>query len=295
MTQAPDTKHEKPLVVITGASSGIGEACAKYFHKEGHPLLLLSRRVDKMEKEFGKLKNILIAKVDVAKYDEMHAALEKAEKIYGPCDCLINNAGVLFVGQMVYVFFSCFKKRKQRQQIKGRTKKRRMGNDVTSQCLVLFLKKNICVTLVVVLIGGKNTKMFGVLNGIKCVLKGMKERKQGTIINISSTAAKKLYDNMTMYCAVKAAVSTISEGVRAEVAASGVKVTTICPGVVQTEILESNKEKKALYDGFTGWVKSLPNGPLLPEDIADACLYVYKLPKRACIRELVIAPSGQTN
>ncbi|ETO30157.1 putative oxidoreductase short-chain dehydrogenase/reductase family protein [Reticulomyxa filosa] len=254
MTQETVVNHGKPLIVITGASSGIGEACAKYFHKEGHPLLLLARRVDKMEKEFGKLKNVLIAKVDVTKYDEMHAALEKAEQIYGPCDCLINNAGIFLGGKIV-----------------GRTKKRRVGYNVASQCLV-FSYLFFFVIFVVYFLTDRKIKVFGVLNGIKCVLKGMKERKHGTIINISSTAAKKHSNGTVVYCASKAAVSTISEGVRAEVADSGVKVTTICPGLVQTELLETNKEKNEIYNGFTGWMKSLPNGPLLPEDVADACL-----------------------
>ncbi|ETO09173.1 short chain dehydrogenase, partial [Reticulomyxa filosa] len=181
---------ENPLVVITGASSGIGESCAHYFHKEGHPLLLLARRVEKMEKEFGKLKNVLIEKVDITKYSEISAALEKAEKLYGPCDCLINNAGVMLLGRM---------------------------EDQKLEEWDAMMQVNV----------------YGVLNGIKCVLKGMKERKSGTIINISSMAGVKLFDNHTVYCATKFAVNAISEGVRAEVATSGVKVTTICPGVVE--------------------------------------------------------------
>ncbi|ETO10717.1 hypothetical protein RFI_26658 [Reticulomyxa filosa] len=204
-----------------------------------------------MEKEFGKLKNILIKKVDVTKYDEMHAALEEAEKTYGPCDCLINNAGVFF------------------------------GGNVDEQKMEEFDKM-------------LQVNVFGVLHGIKCVLKGMKERKRGTIINISSLTAKGHYDSLTVYGASKSAVSAISEGLRAEVATSGIKVTTICPGFVQTEILEAGKGNKELYDAYKDWAQALPNGPLLPEDIADVCLYIYKLPKRACIRDLVITSVDQT-
>ncbi|ETO27966.1 short chain dehydrogenase [Reticulomyxa filosa] len=100
-------KNTKPLVVITGASSGIGEECARLFSKEGHPLLLMARRIEKMEKEFENTKDVLLAKVDVTDYNQMHAALEKAEQLYGPCDCLINNAGVMLLGKMVQICIRC--------------------------------------------------------------------------------------------------------------------------------------------------------------------------------------------
>jgi len=244
------TKYEKPLIVITGASSGIGEECARFFSKEGHPLLLLARRVDKMEKNLGGLKNVLIEKVDVTNYEQMKSALDKAEKRFGPCDCLINNAGVMLLGRV---------------------------EDQKIEEWDTMMQVNV----------------YGVLNGIKCVLKGMKERKNGTIINISSMAGVKNYENHAVYCGTKFAVNAISEGLRAEVALSGVKVTTICPGVVETELLAHNKEKEDIYGGYVDWKKSLVDGALLPEDIASACLYVYKLPRRACIRELQITPTNQ--
>jgi NADP-dependent 3-hydroxy acid dehydrogenase YdfG len=83
--------QKKPLVIITGASSGIGEQCAIDFSKRGHPLLLLSRRVDRMEKL--NLPHTLCEKVDVTNAESFKTAIDKAEKIYGPADLLINNAG----------------------------------------------------------------------------------------------------------------------------------------------------------------------------------------------------------
>lgn len=82
----------KPLVVITGASSGIGEATAKAFAKAGHPLLLLARRLERME-ALG-LENCLCRKADVRDREAITAAVKEAEALYGPADCLFNNAGI---------------------------------------------------------------------------------------------------------------------------------------------------------------------------------------------------------
>ncbi|MEM9631055.1 MAG: SDR family oxidoreductase [Pseudomonadota bacterium] len=92
------TENSKPLIVITGASSGIGAAMAKRFSAEGHPLLLLARRAEKLE-ALG-LPDTLCRKVDVTDTDELKSAIAEAEKQYGPVDCLINNAGLMLLGQI---------------------------------------------------------------------------------------------------------------------------------------------------------------------------------------------------
>lgn len=89
----------KPLVVITGASSGIGEATARAFSKAGHPLLLLARRVDRME-ALG-LPDTMIRKVDVRDRDAIVSAVAEAEAVYGPTDCLFNNAGIARLGNVI--------------------------------------------------------------------------------------------------------------------------------------------------------------------------------------------------
>src|SRR5690349_11142142 len=88
---------KKGLIVITGASSGIGEATARSFSEAGHPLLLLARRLERLEAL--KLPNTICEKVDVTNREQIKSAIEKAEKKYGPVDCLINNAGVMLLGQ----------------------------------------------------------------------------------------------------------------------------------------------------------------------------------------------------
>jgi NADP-dependent 3-hydroxy acid dehydrogenase YdfG len=87
---------EKGLIVITGASSGIGAAVARAFAELGHPLLLLARRLDRIENL--KLQNAICKKVDVTKIKEFQAAIDEAEEQYGPTSCLINNAGVMLLG-----------------------------------------------------------------------------------------------------------------------------------------------------------------------------------------------------
>ncbi|MCD6356166.1 MAG: SDR family NAD(P)-dependent oxidoreductase, partial [Anaerolineaceae bacterium] len=87
----------KSLVAITGASSGIGAATAQLFSKKGYPLLLMARRKEKME-AMG-LPEAILSKVDVNNIDEIRRAVEIAEKVYGPVDCLVNNAGILYLGQ----------------------------------------------------------------------------------------------------------------------------------------------------------------------------------------------------
>ncbi|WP_434342811.1 SDR family oxidoreductase [Mycoplasma capricolum] len=89
----------KPLVVITGASSGIGLACAKYFSKKGFPLLILARRKEILDNL--DLPNTLTAKVDVRNFEELNQAVKKAEQVYGPVNLLINNAGIMPMDQYV--------------------------------------------------------------------------------------------------------------------------------------------------------------------------------------------------
>lgn len=88
----------QPLVVITGASSGIGRACAEKFSQAGHPLLLLARRVEKLEEL--NLPNTVVAKADVTDLDKVLTAVHMAEQKFGPVDCIVNNAGTSMLGDL---------------------------------------------------------------------------------------------------------------------------------------------------------------------------------------------------
>lgn len=91
---------KKPLIVITGASSGFGAEIAKLFNQEGYPLLLLGRRTEKIAQLSLNFQDVMIESVDVTDYQQFEKAIRKAEAIYGPVDLLVNNAGIMLLGNI---------------------------------------------------------------------------------------------------------------------------------------------------------------------------------------------------
>ncbi|CAI2341558.1 Whole genome shotgun sequence [Vibrio parahaemolyticus] len=236
----------KKLVVITGASSGIGEAIARRFSEEGHPLLLVARRVERLEAL--NLPNTLCEKVDVTDQASLITAIEKAEAQFGPADVLVNNAGVMLLGQI--------------------------DTQDAAEWKRMF-----------------DVNVLGLLNGMHSVLASMKARNSGTIINISSIAGKKTFPDHAAYCGTKFAVHAISENVREEVAASNVRVTTIAPGAVETELL-SHTTSQDIKDGYDAWKMDM-GGVLAADDVARAVMFAYQQPQNVCIREIALAPTKQ--
>lgn len=236
----------KKLVVITGASSGIGEAIARRLSAEGHPLLLLARRVERLEAL--NLPNTLCARVDVTEQASFEAAIANAEAEFGPADALINNAGVMLLGQI--------------------------DTQDASEWKRMF-----------------DVNVLGLLNGMQAVLAPMKARNTGTIINISSIAGKKTFPDHAAYCGTKFAVHAISENVREEVAASNVRVTTIAPGAVETELM-SHITSDAIKTGYDAWKQEM-GGVLDADDVARAVVFAYQQPQNVCIREIALAPTKQ--
>lgn len=234
------------LVIITGASSGIGRSTAKHFSALGHPLLLLARRVENLE-ALG-LPNTLCRKVDVTDYQQFASAVEEAESQYGPADCLVNNAGVMLLGQV--------------------------NTQLPSEWQTMY-----------------NVNVIGLLNGMQTVLSKMKQRNSGTIINISSVAGKKSFANHAAYCGTKFAVHAISETVREEVAETNVRVITIAPGAVETELL-SHTTSNEIIAGYEDWKKDI-GGALAAEDVARSVMFAYQQPQNVCIREIALAPTRQ--
>ncbi|WP_339011463.1 SDR family oxidoreductase [Lactococcus garvieae] len=92
---------QKPLIVITGASSGFGAEIAKLFNAEGYPILLLGRRVEKIKSLPLDFQNVLVKSVDVTNKIEFEQAIQKAEKVFGPTDLLVNNAGIMLLGNIL--------------------------------------------------------------------------------------------------------------------------------------------------------------------------------------------------
>ena len=236
----------KELIVITGASSGIGEATAKTFSNLGHPLLLIARRVEKLEAL--NLANTICAKVDVTDFEAVKTTIKNAEEKYGKTGCLINNAGAMLLGS------------------------------IDTQDLSEWQRMY-------------DLNVMAVLNGMQAVLSDMKKRRTGTIINISSIAGKKTFPAHAAYCGTKFAIHGISENVREEVAPFDVRIITIAPGAVETELLSHTTDEE-IKAGYEEWKKSM-NGVIVPEDIARSIEFVYSQPQNINIRELVIAATRQ--
>jgi len=131
----------------------------------------------------------------------------------------------------------------------------------------------------------------GVLNGIHLVLKDMVERQSGTIINMGSIAGIKTFSDHTVYCGTKFAVHAITENIREEVSGSNVRLITIAPGMVYTELLDHGCEEEA-RKGWLDYAEQI-GGALQPESIAESVLFSYQMPQEVCVREIVICPTGQ--
>ncbi|WP_010520929.1 SDR family oxidoreductase [Aquimarina agarivorans] len=186
------------VIIITGASSGIGEATAKKLAEDGASVVLMARSEDKLktlktdiEKVGGKA---LVATGDVTKRKEFEAVVDSAVKHFGKVDGLINNAGLM---PLSFV--------------------KKLKTDEWEKMVDVNIK--------------------GVLNGVSSVLPQLLENKGGDIINISSMAANRYFPGGAVYCATKSAVKMFSEGLRQELAPEhGINVTSIEPGVVATNL-----------------------------------------------------------
>lgn len=236
----------KPLVVVTGASSGIGEAVAKAFSKAGHPLLLLARRLDRMEAL--NLPKCLCRQVDVRNRDAIAKAVAEAEALYGPVDCLFNNAGIARLADI--------------------------GNQPPYEWDEMI---------------DINTK--GVMNALHPVLNAMKDRKHGTIFNMSSIAGRKVYPDHTVYCGTKYFVHAISESIRGWLSPHDVRVIVLSPGVIETEVLNSVTDEQTLADYKENKVKM--GGGISADYVADMTLFAYNMPQNVLIQEMVITPTRQ--
>jgi len=191
------------VVVITGASSGLGEATARRLSEEGATLVLGARRSDRLETLVGELTakggKALAKTTDVTKVDEVKALVDAAVEAYGRVDVMINNAGLMPQSPL-----------------------ERLKIDDWDRMIDVNIK--------------------GVLYGIAAALPHMKEQKSGHFINVSSVAGHKVRPGGVVYSATKHAVRVISEGLRQEVKPYNIRTTIISPGAVATELPNSVTE-----------------------------------------------------
>ncbi len=222
-----------PVVVITGASSGIGAQIARTFADHGFQLVLLSRNAQAIENL--KIPNSHAFPLDVADSTSFQDRINLIESDFGPISCLINCAGTVLTGDFT-------------QSDLGKI-----------ESLV-------------------QVNLMGVMNGMHAVLPGMRTRRSGTIINISSLSDRNSRPNVAAYAASKAAVKSLTESLRMGNAAHGIRITNIAPGVVKTPMIEGTA------------FESVPS--ISAEDLAKSVLFIYEQPSHVCIRDMVVAASN---
>lgn len=239
------------IALITGASSGIGNATAQAFAKSGIDLILCGRRKDRLRdlsEEFHHIKiKTTILEFDVRDRKGTFKAIESLSSDWQAIDILVNNAG------NAHGFDSVD------------------AGDPDDWDAML------------------DSNVKGLLYVSKAIMPGMVRRGRGHIVNLSSIAGKETYANGTVYCASKAAVEALSEGMRLDLTQHGIKVTNIAPGAVETEfsmVRFKGDEARAdkVYAGFE---------PLRAEDIADSILYAVNAPPHVTIADITILASAQ--
>lgn len=236
---------DKPLVMITGAGSGIGKATAQAFARAGYPLLLTGRRIEPLH-SLG-LADAVCAAADVRDREAVVAAITEAEAKYGPVDCLVNNAGIAPLAKL-----------EDQDPAEWR-------DLIDINCT-------------------------GVLNCMHAVMPAMKARRHGTIINISSIAGRKSYPSHDVYCGTKFFVHAVSEGARRNMAPFDVRVIVVSPGLTDTDIPSSMKNKAAKEF----WEKGRDAiGPIASADVAKTILFAYQMPQNVILQELTITPTRQ--
>ena len=243
----------KRIALITGASSGIGEACARKFAEGDYDLILTARRAEKLaelkaelEAEGTKVKTLTF---DVRDAEAAETAVDSLEPEWRKIDVLINNAGLAL----------------------GLDKEYEGDPDDWNTMI--------------------DTNIKGLLTMTRLIVPGMVERNEGHVINIGSVAGDAAYAKGNVYCATKAAVKTITDGLRIDLAETAVRVTNLKPGLVETNFSNvrfhgDNQRADNVYKGIT---------PLTGADIADVAFYAASAPKHVQIAEVLILATHQAS
>ena len=242
------------IVFITGATAGIGKACAFAFAREGARLLLAARRLSLLEEIKPKLLEAGAADVhnftlDVRDRSAVESAIASLPAPWQAIDVLVNNAGLSRGLEKLY-----------------------QGNPDDWDEMI-------------------DTNIKGLLYVTRAVVPGMVARARGHVINLGSTAGEITYPNGAVYCASKAAERAINDGLRQDVLGTPVRVTSVDPGMVETDFslvrFRGDADRAAkVYQGVT---------PLTPEDVADAIVWSATRPAHVNIARVLMTPVDQAN
>ncbi|MCR5131305.1 MAG: SDR family NAD(P)-dependent oxidoreductase [Prevotella sp.] len=237
-------------VLITGATSGIGKACAQRFAQGGYNLILTGRNEEKLNTLCEELKATGVS-VRRLVFDVRHreAATAAVESLTEPIDVLINNAGLALGLEKEYE-----------------------GSYEDWDTMI-------------------DTNIKGLLTMTRLLVPKMVKRGSGHIINIGSVAGDAAYANGNVYCATKAAVKALSDGLRIDLAETPLRVTNVKPGLVETNFSVTRfhgdqKRADSVYKGIK---------PLTGADIADVCFYAASAPAHVQIAEVLVLATHQAN
>ncbi len=247
-------KMQGKNIIITGASSGIGEACAKIFAENGANLILTARRIDRLNELANELRQkydieIHTIKMDVRNFDDVKANFtalyEKLKKIH----ILINNAG------------------------------KALGIEKIQDGVLSNWEEMI------------DTNVKGLLYASRIILPFMIEQNEGMVINIGSIAGHEVYPGGNVYCGTKHAVRAISKGMMMDLNGTNIRVTSIDPGMVETEF------SLVRYHGDVEKAKNVYNGiqALSGRDIAEIALFAASRPAHVDLQEIVVTPTSQAS
>ena len=237
---------------ITGATAGIGAACAWAFARQGVHLVLVGRRVERLEALAAELRSetgvmVYPHSLDVRDRDASAGLAAELATQGVEVDILVNNAG----------------------KARGLDPLHEGDLDDWDEMI--------------------DTNVKGLLYFSRAFLPGMVERDRGHVINIGSTSGRWTYPRGNVYCGTKFAVVGITEGMNLDLVGTRVRVSSVDPGLVETEFSEvrfhgDSDRASGVYEGYT---------PLNPEDVADAVLYVANAPAHVDVFNLVILPTDQ--
>jgi len=243
-------KHS--TVLITGASAGIGEACAEVFAEQGARLILWARRAERLEALGKRLHaehgtDVITEVVDVRDRAAVELAVDMIPETWRTIDVLVNNAGL---SRGLSPFHE--------------------GEHQDWEEMV-------------------DTNIKGLIYVSRAVIPGMVQRGRGTVVNIASIAGRQAYRGGNVYGATKAAVKMLSDSWQIDLNGTGVRVTNIDPGLVETEFSEvrfrGDADRAAtVYKGYT---------PLSGRDIADVVLFAATRPPHVALQDILITPVDQ--
>ncbi|MCM0593789.1 MAG: SDR family oxidoreductase [Gloeotrichia echinulata IR180] len=245
---------QNQIVFITGASSGIGTACAKIFAGAGAKLILAARRLERLQqladalgKEFGN--QIYLLELDVRDRSAVESAISTLPPSWSDIDILVNNAGLS------------------------------RGLDKLHEGDFQDWEEMI------------DTNIKGLLYLTRYVVPGMVNRGRGHVVNLGSIAGHQTYPGGNVYCATKAAVKALSEGLKQDLLGTPVRITSVDPGMVETEFSEvrfhgDTDRAKRVYQGVT---------PLTPDDVADVIFFCVTRSPHVNINQVVLMPVDQAS